>query len=77
VRRFNSSCRCIKRTRRDRTPKSWHEPASAAEPIVFVIDDDVAVRTTLSSLFRSMGLRVELFGSASEFAQIKMLWSTG
>ena len=53
-------------------PKSWHEPASAAEPIVFVIDDDVAVRTTLSSLFRSMGLRVELFGSASEFAQIKM-----
>jgi FixJ family two-component response regulator len=53
-------------------PKSWHEPARAAEPIVFVIDDDVAVRTTLSSLFRSVGLRVELFGSASEFAQIKM-----
>ena len=53
-------------------PKSSHEPASAKEPIVFVIDDDVAVRTTLSSLFRSMGLRVELFGSAHEFAQIKM-----
>jgi FixJ family two-component response regulator len=46
--------------------------ASAAEPIVFVIDDDVAMRATLSSLFRSMGLRVELFGSAQEFAQIKM-----
>jgi FixJ family two-component response regulator len=53
-------------------PKSSHEPASAAEPIVFVIDDDVAMRATLSSLFRSMGLRVELFGSAREFAQIKM-----
>jgi FixJ family two-component response regulator len=53
-------------------PKSRDDPASAAEPIVFVIDDDVAVRTTLSSLFRSMGLRVELFGSAHEFAQIKM-----
>jgi FixJ family two-component response regulator len=52
--------------------KSRDDPASAAEPIVFVIDDDVAMRTTLSSLFRSMGLRVELFGSAQEFAQIKM-----
>src|SRR5712664_3498845 len=42
------------------------------ESIVFVIDDDVAMRTTLSSLFRSVGLRVELFGSAHEFARIKM-----
>jgi FixJ family two-component response regulator len=53
-------------------PKSEGDLASAAERIVFVIDDDVAVRTTLSSLFRSIGLRVELFGSAHEFAQIKM-----
>jgi FixJ family two-component response regulator len=53
--------------------KSSHEPASAKESIVFVIDDDVAMRATLSSLFRSVGLRVELFGSAKEFAQIKML----
>ena len=52
--------------------KSSHEPASAKESIVFVIDDDVAMRTTLSSLFRSVGLRVELFGSAHEFGQIKM-----
>jgi FixJ family two-component response regulator len=52
--------------------KSRDNLASAAEPIVFVIDDDLAMRTTLSSLFRSMGLRVELFGSAQEFAQIKM-----
>jgi FixJ family two-component response regulator len=52
--------------------KSRDNPASAAQPIVFVIDDDVAMRTTLSSLLRSMGLRVELFGSAQEFAQIKM-----
>ena len=53
-------------------PKSSHELASAKEPIVFVIDDDVAVRTTLSSLFRSVGLRVELLSSAHEFTQIKM-----
>jgi len=52
--------------------KSSHEPASAKESTVFVIDDDVAMRATLSSLFRSVGLRVELFGSAHEFAQIKM-----
>ena len=52
--------------------KSPRDLASAAERIVFVVDDDVAVRMTLSSLFRSMGLRVELFGSASEFALIKM-----
>ena len=53
-------------------PKSEDIPAGAPERIVFVIDDDVAVRATLSSLFRSVGLRVELFGSAREFAQIKM-----
>jgi FixJ family two-component response regulator len=55
-----------------RGSKSSGDLASAAEPIVFVIDDDVAVRATLSSLFRSVGLRVELYGSAREFAQMKM-----
>jgi FixJ family two-component response regulator len=52
--------------------KSPRGPAGAAERIVFVIDDDLAMRETLSSLFRSVGLRVELFGSAREFAGIKM-----
>ena len=52
--------------------KSSHDPASPAERIVFVIDDDAAMRETLSSLFRSIGLRVELFGSAREFAEFKM-----
>ena len=52
-------------------PKSPDDFASAGERIVFVIDDDEAMRATLSSLFRSVGLRVELFGSAREFAQIK------
>src|ERR1700692_3570266 len=53
-------------------PKTRPDPGSAREPIVCVIDDDVAMRATLSSLFRSVGLRVELFGSAHEFAWIKM-----
>ena len=52
--------------------KSPRDTANAAERIVFVIDDDVAMRETLGSLFRSVGLRVELFGSAREFARNKM-----
>jgi FixJ family two-component response regulator len=40
---------------------------SEPEPWVIVIDDDAPTRETLSSLIRSVGLRVELFGSAQEF----------
>jgi FixJ family two-component response regulator len=40
---------------------------TAPEPLVIVIDDDAPTRETLSSLIRSVGLRVELFGSAQEF----------
>jgi FixJ family two-component response regulator len=52
--------------------RSQRDPAAAPEHVVFIVDDDVAMRETLGSLFRSVGLRVELFGSAREFAQIKM-----
>jgi FixJ family two-component response regulator len=38
-----------------------------AEPIVFVVDDDRSIREALSSLVRSVGLRVEVFSSAREF----------
>jgi RNA polymerase sigma factor (sigma-70 family) len=41
-------------------------------PIVFVIDDDASVRDALRSLIRSVGLAVELFGSAQEFLQRKL-----
>lgn len=51
-----------------RSFNSISDPASATERIVFVIDDDLATRETLDSLFRSIGLRVELFGSARELA---------
>jgi FixJ family two-component response regulator len=37
------------------------------EPLVLVIDDDVAMRESLTSLFQSVGLRVKVFGSAPEF----------
>ena len=39
------------------------------ELVVFVIDDDDAVRASLTSLFKSVGLHVELFGSADEFLE--------
>ena len=40
-------------------------------PIVFVVDDDASIRDALRSLIRSVGLRVELFGSPREFLQGK------
>jgi FixJ family two-component response regulator len=47
--------------------KSPHDPGRNSTPIVFVVDDDAAVRETLASLFRSVGLRVVVLGSAHEF----------
>jgi len=43
----------------------------AAQPVVFVVDDDALVRAALSSLIRSVELRVEVFASASEFLAAK------
>ena len=44
---------------------------SDAQPVVFIVDDDASVRGALSSLIRSIGLRVEAFGSAPEFFAAK------
>jgi len=44
---------------------------SGPPPIVFVIDDDSAIRKALASLIRSVGVQVELFASAQEFLQAK------
>jgi FixJ family two-component response regulator len=46
--------------------------AASQEPIVFVVDDDLGFREALSRLFRSVGLRVEVFGSAAELLQSKL-----
>src|SRR5262245_49374265 len=40
---------------------------SEADAVVFVVDDDSAIRDALTSLLRSAGLAVETFGSAQEF----------
>jgi len=42
------------------------------QSVVLVVDDDDAVRKSLGSLFRSVGLRVEVFGSAPELLQAKL-----
>ena len=53
-------------------PKSSHELANVKEPIVVIIDDDASMRRALSNLFQSVGLDVEVFGSASEMLQSKL-----
>jgi FixJ family two-component response regulator len=53
-------------------PRSSREPASTAKPIVFVVEDDESVRRALTNLFRSVGLEVEVFGSAAEMLQGKL-----
>jgi Response regulator len=53
-------------------PKSSHEPGSLDEPVVFVIDDDASMRRALTNLLQSVGLKVEVFASASEMLQSKL-----
>ncbi len=45
--------------------------AKPPAPTVFVVDDDAPMRDALSSLIRSVGLRVEIFSSAREFLRAK------
>jgi FixJ family two-component response regulator len=52
--------------------RSAREPATAEQPVVFVVDDDESVREALRSLFRSVSLRVETFGSAADFLRSEL-----
>jgi FixJ family two-component response regulator len=47
-------------------PKSSAEVEESVEPVVLVVDDDKSMREALKRLFRSVGLRVKVFGSTSE-----------
>ncbi len=42
------------------------------QPIVFIVDDDASMREALRSLFRSVKLRVETFGSTADFLRSKL-----
>jgi FixJ family two-component response regulator len=53
-------------------PKSSTESASKREPLVFIVEDDPSMRRALGNLFQSVGLEVEVFGSASEMLQTKL-----
>jgi FixJ family two-component response regulator len=53
-------------------PKPSQEAASAKEPIVFIVDDDASMRRALANLFQSVGLKVEVFGSAPEMLRSKL-----
>jgi FixJ family two-component response regulator len=52
--------------------KPSREPAGAREPLVFIVEDDESMRRALSNLFQSVGLEVEMFGSASEMLQARL-----
>jgi FixJ family two-component response regulator len=41
------------------------------EPIVFAVDDDASMREALSRLFRSIGMRAQIFASAQDFLIFK------
>ena len=49
------------------------EQPEAVQSIVFVVDDDNSLREALSSLLRSVGLRVEVFGSTADFLHHRLL----
>ena len=41
------------------------------QPIVFAVDDDASMREALSRLFRSIGMRAQIFASAQDFLRFK------
>jgi FixJ family two-component response regulator len=44
----------------------------ASQPMIFVVDDDALMRSALTNLFRSVNMRVEVFGSAAELLKSKL-----
>ena len=50
-------------------PKSTTKSAGTRDSIVFIVEDDASMRRALTNLFQSVGLEVEVFGSASEMLQ--------
>lgn len=48
------------------------QTSTPAEPLVIVVDDDASLRDALSSLFRSVGLQVQLFASAGELLAARL-----
>jgi FixJ family two-component response regulator len=53
---------------RNAPPASAQVPATT-EPCIYIVDDDQSVREALSSLFRSVGYKVQLYGATADFIQ--------
>jgi len=47
-------------------------PQSQEQPVVFVVDDDDALREALKRLFGMVGLRAETFAAAAGFLKLKL-----
>src|SRR6478672_2327127 len=52
--------------------KSTSATTDTGGPTVLVVEDDESVRRALSNLFQSVGLEVQLFGSASDMLKSKL-----
>ena len=50
---------------------SWRESLMSAAALIFVIDDDPSVRSSLKFLLSTVGLQVETFESADSFLRRK------
>jgi len=53
-------------------PPRTTEPAIIDDPVVLVVDDDVSMREALKGLFRSVGLRVDVFDSTADLLRGKL-----
>jgi FixJ family two-component response regulator len=53
-------------------PKSSTESASKKEPLVFIVEDDPSMQRALGNLFQSVGLEIEVFGSATDMLKSKL-----
>jgi FixJ family two-component response regulator len=53
-------------------PKSPAESADKKEPLVFIVEDDPSMQRALGNLFQSVGLEIEVFGSASDMLHSKL-----
>jgi FixJ family two-component response regulator len=53
-------------------PKSSTESVSKKEPLVFIVEDDPSMQRALGNLFQSVGLEIEVFGSASDMLKSKL-----
>ncbi|MFB9267650.1 response regulator transcription factor [Bradyrhizobium erythrophlei] len=57
---------------RSDSPREGRKTEGPTEPIVFVVEDDVSMRRSLTNLFQQVGLDVVTFGSAREMLQSKL-----